>query len=163
MRLSESASYPSASPQQVFELLSDEGFRGDVCARINALSYDVSVDRDGDATRVRIRRVMRADLPEIVKKITGETVEVEQTEWWEPAGGDGGRTGHIEVRIKNQPASMTGTTAILPTGDGAELSLQGEVQVAIPVLGKKAEPEIAKAVAAALRAEAAEGTARLGA
>ncbi|MGH3423600.1 MAG: DUF2505 domain-containing protein [Nocardioidaceae bacterium] len=161
MRLNESVPYEGATPQQVFELICDEGFRDDVCEKVHAVSHDVTVERDGDTAKVTITRVMPADVPDFIKKITGETVEVVQTEKWARPDADGSRTGTVEVRITGQPASMTGKTAVRAATGGATLSVDGDVTVKIPLLGKRFEPELANAIIAALRTEAAEGAARL--
>lgn len=163
MRLNESVRYDGATPQQVFGLICAEDFRGEVCEKMHAISHGVTVERVGDTATVTISRVMPADLPDFIKKFSGKTVEIVQTERWGPADAEGARTGRIEVQITNQPVSVTGSTALhaADAGDGVVLALDAQVTVKVPFLGNRIEPEIAEAVVSALQAEATEGTARL--
>lgn len=160
MRLHETADYPGATPEQVFAIIGDDEFRADVCEKMHAIAYEVTVDDDGEGVRIQIDRTMPADMPDFIKKLTGETVEVRQVEEWGPAAADGSRTGTVRLTIKSQPASMDGTTAIRATSEGSELVVDGDLKVKIPLIGRRIEPEIAKAVIAALRVESEEGRAR---
>lgn len=161
MRINETVTYEDATPEKVFALICDEGFRGDVCETMNATNHEVTVQQNGDSTVVTIDRVMPADMPDFVKKITGETVTVEQVETWGPAAGDGARTGDVSIQIKGQPASMSGTTSLRPENGATNLTLEGDVTVTVPFLGRKIEPEVTKAIVSALRTECDEGTERL--
>lgn len=161
MRLNETVRYDGATPEQVFTLLCDESFRAEVCATLGSRSHDVRVERGAEDVTVTIERVLPADMPDFVKKLTGETVTVVQTEVWGAAGPDGARTADVEVQIKSQPASMSGTSSLRAGAGGTELALDGEVEVAVPFIGRRVEPEVAKAIASALRTEAEEGSARL--
>ncbi|MBW9204911.1 DUF2505 domain-containing protein [Mumia sp. zg.B17] len=163
MKLHEISEYPGATPDQVFAIIRDDDFRAQVCEKIHALAYEVTVDDDGDQVRVRIDRTMPAEMPDFVKKLTGETVEVRQVEEWGPPAADGARRGTVRLTIKGQPATMNGTTAIRATPDGSELVVEGDVKVAIPLIGRRIEPEVAKAITAALRVESSQGRARIAA
>jgi hypothetical protein len=161
MRLHETADYPGATPDQVFSIIRDDDFRAEVCEKVHAIAYEVTVDDQEDEVRVQIDRTMPAEMPDFVKRLTGETVEVRQTEVWGPAAADGSRSGTVRLTIKGQPASMDGTMAINPTPSGAELVVDGDVKVKIPLVGRKIEPEVAKAIVAALQVESAAGRARV--
>ncbi|MGH1563371.1 DUF2505 domain-containing protein [Mumia sp. DW29H23] len=163
MRLHETADYPEATPEQVFAIIRDDEFRAEVCEKIHAIAYEVTVDEQGDRVRIQIDRTMPAEMPDFIKKLTGETVEVRQVEDWGPPAADGSRTGTVRLTIKGQPASMDGTTAIRATATGSELVVDGDLKVKIPLIGRKVEPEIAKAVVAALRVESEEGRAKFAA
>ncbi|WP_370615846.1 DUF2505 domain-containing protein [Mumia sp. Pv 4-285] len=163
MKLHETADYPGATPDQVFDIIRDDEFRASVCEKIHAIAYEVTVEDGGDRVDVQIDRTMPAEMPDFIKKITGETVEVRQVESWGPPAADGSRTGTVRLTIKGQPASMDGTMTIRPVAGGSELTVDGELKVKIPLIGRKVEPEIAKAVVEALRVESAEGRARFAA
>lgn len=155
MKISATVSYPTAtSPEQVYGLSIDPGFRGAVCEATRALRHDVSVDEHDDRTStVVVSRTMPTDLPDFVKKLIGDTVDVIQTEDWGAPDAGAQRTADLVVRIKGQPATMTGTASIVSTDDGAEMRIQGELKVAIPFVGKKVEQEIAKGIYAAVGRE----------
>ena len=46
---------------------------------------------------------MPAEVPDFMKKIVGETVDVVQTEDWGAPDADGQRTADVVVQIKGQP------------------------------------------------------------
>ena len=154
--------YPDASTDQVFALCVDREFRAEVCRATRALDNDVSIEPHGDGTTtVTVRRTMPADLPDFVKKLVGETIDVVQTETWGPPDEAGQRTAELEVSIAGQPAKLTGTVSLIVVGDGVAEVIKGDLRVSIPFLGKKIEPEIAKGVLAAARAEERCGRTRL--
>ena len=84
-----------------------------------------------------------------------------QTEEWGRPDDGGQRTADLLLQIKGQPAKMVGTASILDTGNGIEMQIQGDLKVAIPFVGKKVEPEIAKAIYAAADKEQKAADARL--
>lgn len=160
MKISEKFEYP-ASPEQVFALVGDQTFREESCVRQGATHHAVSVTEDGDHTIITIERTMAADLPDIVKKLTGDTVSVVQVEKWGPADTSGARTAEVTVDIKGQPARMIGTSTIAAVGAGAVMTLDGDVKVSIPLIGRRIEPEVAKAIVASLADEVEYGTTKL--
>lgn len=146
--------YPTATVEQVYALVTDPKFRSAVCEATHALSYDVDVDkRPGGTALVTVRRTMPAEVPDFVKKFVGETIDVVQTEEWGAPDSRGHRSADLDVQIKGQPAKMTGTLDTQAAGAGARTSIRGELKVSIPFIGNKIEPEIAKALLAAVEAE----------
>lgn len=152
MQLKETLTY-AAAPDAVFAMLCDASWRERVCELARATSYDVSVDDRGDEVTVTVRRVIPAELPDRIRKFLGENVEVEQVERWGPPDADGTRRASIRVRIKGQPASMEGTSVLRGGASGSTMEVTGDVRVKVPFLGAKIEPEVAKAIVAALRIE----------
>ena len=100
-------------------------------------------------------------MPDFVKKLTGDTVKVKQTEKWSGPAADGSRTADVKVSIIGQPAEMNGTATLTPGADGTAFDLVGDVKVSIPFLGKKIEPEVAKAIIASLDEEVEYGMTKL--
>ncbi len=161
MKIKESFTYDGADVESVFALISDQAFRTESCANQGATEYDVSVDASGGGATVTLVRTQEADMPDFVKKLTGSTVKVKQTEVWAAPDGDGNRTADVKVSIIGQPAEMVGTAVLKAAGGGTEFSLNGDVKVSIPFIGKKIEPEVAKAIIASLREEVAYGMEKL--
>lgn len=159
MRLNERLDYPAA-PDHVYAMVTDKAFRDDVCEATGAVSWSVEVDNSPDGAEygaaVTVRRVLPADVPEMMKRLVGETIEVVQTEQWESADGDS-RRAEVLVEIADQPARMIGTAVIEPAGDGASLTLEGDVKVAVPMLGGRLEKEVTKVIQSALRIEQRRG------
>jgi hypothetical protein len=153
MDLKLSATY-DASPADVFAIMSDPSFRESACEQTHALSYDVSVTDDGDDVVVRVAREMPTDqVPDFAKKFVGSTLTVIQIETWHPAAMDGSRTADVNGEIKGTPAGFTGTAAITGGTDKTVQSIDLDVKVSVPLIGKKIEPFIAQAIEAALSKE----------
>jgi hypothetical protein len=161
VKLNEKHSYAGADVETVYALITDQAFRTESCANQGAHDYDVTVEQNGAGATVTVIRTQDADMPDFVKKLTGQTVKVKQTEVWGGPDGDGNRTADVKVSIIGQPAEMTGKAKLLPNGGGTEFTLDGDVKVSIPFIGKKIEPEVAKAIKASLREEVEYGQTRL--
>lgn len=163
MELSAEISYPHASTDDAFALVVDAGFRKAVCEATHALEYSVDIDEhdDGGAT-VALDRTMPAELPDFARKIVGDTLQVRQTERWSAPDETGGRHADLLLEIKGQPATFTGTAVLEPAGVGCHELISGTVRVAIPFIGKKLEPEVAKGILAAVQKEQEIGSTRLG-
>ncbi len=160
MKLTESFEYP-ASPEQVFGLVSDQAFREESCERQGAREYSVTVAEEGDRTVITIERTMESDMPDFIKKLTGDAITVTQIEKWGPADASGTRTAEVSVDIHGQPARMLGTSTIAPSGETTIMSVEGDVKVSLPLIGKRIEPEVAKAISASLRDEVEFGVTKL--
>ena len=156
MDLREQITY-DASPSEVFAMLCDEDFRAEACQAVHALSHSVEVERAGDEVTVRTTRVMPAQVPDFAKKMVGETIEVRQVERWGAPDSAGARAARISAEISGQPAGMAGSVRLEPTAGGTREVVVGEVKVKIPLVGRRIEPEIAKAIRAALVKEAEVG------
>lgn len=153
MNLQETQEF-DAAPDRVFAMLCDQGWREEVCRATHAIDYSVSVEKSDGTVTVRTTRVLPAEIPEPFKSMVGDRIEIVQVETWpaEPDS-DGTRRAEVDMQISKQPASMTGTITLQPNGSGARRSVNGDIRVKIPLLGRRIEPEIAKAVRAALDKE----------
>lgn len=161
MKLTESFSYEGADAEAVYGLLTDQAFRTESCANQGSTDYEVTVEPDGDGAKVTIVRTQKADLPDFVKKLTGSTVKVKQTEVWSGPDASGNRSADVKVSIVGQPAEMIGVAKLVNRAGGSDFSVDGDVKVSIPFIGKKIEPEVAKAIKASLREEVEYGMTKL--
>jgi hypothetical protein len=158
MDLSAEISYPGATPDEAFALVVDPKFRSAVCEATMALGYDVGIDEtEGGGASVRVDRTMPAQVPDFVKKLVGETLDIRQTEDWSAPDAEGRRTADILVEVLGQPAKMTGTVVLEPTPDGCREFISGQVKVSIPFLGGKIEPEVAKAIVTGIKVQQKTG------
>ena len=146
-----------ASPDDVFEMLCDKSFREKVCRAIGSLRYDVSVERTGDTARIRNDRVMEADLPDVAKKVVGDTIELVQTEDWGAREPDGARSADFRVEIPGKPGAISGTVTLSPVRGGTREVVAGQVKVSIPFVGRRLEEEVARGLRAALEVEGRVG------
>jgi len=160
VKLTESFNYP-ATTEQVFGLVTSQEFREESCARQGATEYTVTVTEEGSTTTVKIVRTMPSDMPEFIRKLTGENVTITQIEKWGAADASGTHTAEVSVDIHGQPAGMKGTSVIRAEGEGAVMAVDGNVKVSLPFIGRKIEPEVAKAISASLRDEVEFGKTKI--
>jgi hypothetical protein len=153
MELKMSASY-DATPEEVFAIVSDATFREQACEKTKALSYDVKVSESGGDTIVRVRREMPADdVPDIARKFVGQTLTVVQTETWHAANADGSRDADVKGEIANTPVTLKGTARIASSGGETVQSIDLDVKVAVPLIGRKMEPFVVDAIRSGLQKE----------
>lgn len=161
MKIHETFSYGDADVEAVFGLISSKDFREESAAEAGAHDIDVQVEEAGGAVTITIVRSQPAAMPDFVKKLTGDTVKIKQTEKWSAPKGDGSRTADVKVSIIGQPAEMLGKASLSAAGGGTEFVVDGDVTVKVPFIGKKIEPEVAKAIKASIRGEVDLGMTRL--
>lgn len=151
-------SYPAAGPDAVFAMLCDRGYREAVCEATHASRHEISIEaRDDGGATVTVMRTLPAQVPDFAKKFVGETIDVTQIEVWQPADAAGSRRADLTFEIKGQPATMRGSVLLEAVGSGAHQVVTGELKVAIPLFGKKLEPEVVKGIVAGLRQEERTG------
>ncbi len=137
----------AASPDAVYAMMTDQGYLEEVCVASESISYDASVN--GSSTRSS--RTFAS--PESVARFTGpQLTVVEEVAWGEPAL-DGSRTGTMTMTVLGQPVSLKGSLQLRPGGRGTTVDLNGELKVAIPLLGRKLEQSSAPAVLAGFRTQ----------
>ena len=153
MKLSVRHSSP-ASAEQIYASHLEQGVREEACRRSGAVSYDVRVRQAADGgARVEVERVLPAAVPDFIRRLVGDTITVRQVEDWSAADGRGAHRAEIRLTIQGQPASMVGVAELTPDGTGSQELITGDVKVAIPLLGRRIEPEIVKVIEAGLRVE----------
>jgi hypothetical protein len=106
---------------------------------------------------VRIDQVQPTEgVPGFAKKFAGETTRAVQTEEWSsPAGGT------ITIETPGKPTSINGTVTLAEAGGRTTETLDVEVTVKVPLLGRKLESLMADLVAKGMDKEQAAGVAWL--
>lgn len=163
MKLKESFSYP-AGVEKVFALISDEAFRTTSAEESKGRDVSTTVEKDGDDTVVTLVRTQPATssaVPDFVKKLIGSTVTIKQVERWKSPDADGNRAATVTMKVAGKPAGFKGKAKLSPRAKGADFVVTGDVKVDVPFVGKRVEPLIGKAVAAALRHDVKAGVKRL--
>jgi hypothetical protein len=160
MKLQETFTYPGADVEAVYAVTTDPEFRREAAEAVGSKDIEVTIEPDGDGHVVTIIRSQPADLPDSIKKFTGDAVKVKQTERWSAPDASGTRTADLKVNMIGQPAEVVGTLTI--AGPETTLTIAGDAKVNVPFFGKKIEPVIVKAVIGALRSEVELGRERLG-
>ncbi len=144
----------AATVEQAFTSHVTESVREEACRQSGAKSWQVTINHapDGGAT-VQVDRTMSPKLPDYLAKLIGDSVTIRQVEQWSPPAADGSRTATVKLNIVGQPASMSGRAVLSPNGSGSIEVVTGEVKVAVPIIGSRFEPDIAKVIESALRIE----------
>lgn len=160
-KLKESFSYPGADVEQVYALITNEGFREGAAAATGGTDIEVTLEEvEGGGHTITIIRNQPADMPDAIKKFVGDSVKIKQTEQWSDPDGDGSRRADVKMSVIGQPAGMTGSVTLSGNG-GVTFTIEGDVKVDVPFLGKKIEPTIVRVITAAVRKDVELGNQRL--
>jgi len=160
MKLNRTLRY-DADPAAVFTMMLDEDFIARKTYAANAIRHVASVERNGDSATVHLTRVMPPDVPDIVRRFVGDTIEIQQTDTWQPAAADGSRDGTIELSVAGAPVKCHGTMQLRPDGAGTTLTIAGDVKASIPLVGGKVEQAVLDGLNVAVEREQATGNAWL--
>ncbi len=139
---------------RVAEVTQDEGFQNRKCEATGALSHKVSITAKGDRTLIRtVRQMPTDDLPDFVRGLVRDGIQVTELDDWGPPTEDGSRDGTVEVSFAGAPIAMKGTLTLRPEASGAVAVLRAELKANIPLLGSRIEKACAQAVLAAVSVE----------
>lgn len=135
MQLTYRHSYPG-TPEEVVALLRKEEFISDVAQHAGATSHAVQITED--ATRID----MTLSVPGDVARFIGGSVHVSQTFKWAEPDADGTRRGTVDVAVKGLPVNVDAIGVLRPVTDGCEGVYEGELNVRIPLVGRKVEQQV---------------------
>jgi Protein of unknown function (DUF2505) len=153
MKILHTAEFP-ATPDEVFEMLSEPRFQEAKCGATAALEHAVSVERSGDRTIIKTERILPTNsLPDFAKAMVGETLKVGETQDWGPASANGTREGSIDLEIHGTPISLVGTMRLEPGGVGTIQHIVADLKAKIPLVGGKIERAAAPTIEAAIEVE----------
>jgi hypothetical protein len=137
----------AARPADVYTMMTDPKYLEEVCAASGSLSYNVSVE--GSTTRTS--RTLPA--PESAARFTGPQLTVnDEIVWGEPSS-EGARTATVSMTVLGQPVAFKGSQQLSAGGRGSVVDVNGELKVAIPLLGRKLEESASPAVTAGYRTQ----------
>ena len=128
-----------ADPTTVFDMLSDEQFIVYKCEQSASLDVTAEVAPDGDKLRIHNRRVLPAKVPSFVKKFLGDTIPLDETQYWTDADDSGARTATFDVDFDGQPLKFSGTITLSADGEGTAVRTRGAIKCTVPLIGGKVE------------------------
>jgi hypothetical protein len=133
-----------ASVDQVHTAFSTEDYW---LARIGTMAGGTTLDSlevDDDRTiRVAITQDLGRDLlPGIVSKFYRRDIKVRSTETWTPTGAE--LRGEITVAVTGAPGAGSADASVAPTANGSRLTLNGQVEFKVPLVGGTVESFIAR-------------------
>lgn len=142
----------AAEPAVVYAMLTDEAFLRRRAEAAHALRHDVSVEPAGAGHRTRLHQFLPAEVPDFVRKLVGDQIEINEVITWGAAGPDGSRSGEVRVDVASAPVTLRGTIQLVPdpAGGATRQILDAKLKASVPLVGKKIEEAAAPAVAAGL-------------
>ncbi len=139
----------------VFDMMTDEAYVSRKATAMGALEHDafVQVLPDGGAL-ITLKRTLPAVVPEFVRPLVGDTIEVAQTEEWGAADADGSRRGRLTATIRNAPVSLSGDLVLEPNGERSAVHrVDVEARAKVPFVGSRIEKAIGEVILMAARKE----------
>jgi len=114
----------------------------------------ISGSPEGAFTATTTLRMPTEQVPDIVRRFVGQSVQVRETQEWGAPEADGSRRGTIRFEVIGAPATMTGRTRLVPAGDGASrLEIDGDLVAKVPLIGRKIEQTAVPYIGQVLRRE----------
>ena len=130
-----------ASTDAVVALMANPDFLSDVAEHSGATSHDVRVV--GATTQME----MALEAPADVARFVGKTIHVTQALAWGPPGADGVRHGTVDIAVAGMPIKISASAVLVPTGpDSSVGTYEGDLNVRIPLVGKKVESLVAPSI-----------------
>lgn len=151
-RLRQELTY-DAPAARVHAMLTDPGFREEVCRRLKVVRATATVEPAGDGRCVTIDQTQRTTgVPSFAHKILGEEIQIVQRETWtSPAHAD------VHVTIPGRPGEMHGTATLSESGGTTTEVVDLEISVRLPLVGGRLETFVADMLSRALEVENAAG------
>ncbi len=169
MRITESLRH-AASPEAVFEMLSDPAYQERRCVGSGSLAHEVTLEEPVDSsadgpTVITRRRMSTQDFPDMVRRIVGSAVDIVETTRWGAAESDGTREAGFTLSVEHTPVTMVGGVHLAParSADGAAAGsvtthrVDGELSAHVPFIGGNIERSIGPVLTRAIELESRLG------
>lgn len=154
MKIADSYSYPGADPGSVFAMLTDRDFQLRKCEATLALSCTVDITGEPGAPVVTTWRRLPTDgLPDFVRAMVRDRIEIVETISWQAGSADCRRTAVVALCFPGQPIRMTGTLELRPEDGGTLGALVADLKAAVPLLGGRIEKATAPLISQAMAIE----------
>ena len=137
----------SSDVDRVFGILTSEQWVATKAARFRDGARVTQREQrpDGDVL-LAVSRELPGGVPGFLERFLPKDGRVVETFDWAAPGGDGTRRGTWKADIPGAPARLGGTMRLEPTATGSRYTIEGEVEVSVPLIGGKAESFIAEMV-----------------
>ncbi|MFE3291317.1 DUF2505 domain-containing protein [Rhodococcus sp. NPDC059234] len=145
-RIPHSSAYPQ-SVAAVHRALTSERYWHDRLAEVGGPGASLGHVTVGEGTvDVQMTQSVPAEhLPAVVTKVRPGDLVITRTETWGPLTGDSS-AGTFTARVDGVPATLTGTMTLAADGTGTILTMEGKVEVKLPLIGGRIESAIADQV-----------------
>ncbi len=133
--------YP-ATPAQLMAMMQDPEYLTAKYEALGDVAFSVvEHSATGDGVSSKVEREVESTLPDMAKKVLGQTTKMVQTESWR-AEGDGYAG---DLTVDSGPVHITGKQTIVPAGDGeSDWTAEMEIKASVPMIGGKIEKAVAE-------------------
>lgn len=151
MALSASRTLP-APVERITSVFTDEAFIRHTSEHVGGELKSVVLDGDtASAFSITVVRTLPTNrLPEMARKVLGESLTVTQIEQWAAPEPDGSRTAEVAMKIAGAPVKVDAVQRLVADDGATRVELEGTVSSSVPFMGPKiaeaAEPVVAKAL-----------------
>jgi len=144
--------YP-ASPDRILAMLADPEYVNAKYTALQDRKFEVlQLEQTPGGLTLKVDRQVEANLPDIAKKVLGDTNQLVQTEVWSKSGS--GYACEVTIASPGKPVTIGGTMNITPEGEGkSKWAVDFSIKASVPLIGGKIEKIIAEETQANLAKE----------
>lgn len=137
----------------VAAMLADPAFRKEVCERQRVLRANVEIEEHVDGRTVVVERVHPTrGIPSFAQRLVGDEIGIVQREDW-----SGSAEAGLHATIPGKPGEVTGTIRLAESDGVTTETVDIDIEVRMPLVGRKIEGLVAELFRKALVAEEAVG------
>jgi Protein of unknown function (DUF2505) len=138
------------SPDEVAALLTDPVYLRHRSESAGEHNIDVRVEQVADGVRVSVAREKDVDVPAFAKALLGSARRAVETTTWRK--GPSGWTAEYHIEVGGVPMKAWGKSSLVPGGAACRYTTTFEVEVRVPLIGKRLEAFIADGLEEQMRA-----------
>ena len=133
----------AATPDQMIEMMAKPDYLTAKYDALGDIEFKVEEQEPSDGSlALKVSRTVSANLPDLAKKVLGETNDLIQSETWSTNGDT--KTAEIVIDSPGKPVKIHGTAEIKPVGAGeCDYTVKFEIKASVPLVGGKIEKMVA--------------------
>lgn len=133
----------NVSPDRLVELQGSADFINAKYTAMGDRAFSIKQQDAGDGTlTLVVEREVAANMPDVAKKVLGETNNMVLTENWRKSG-DGWQA-DVTIDSPGKPMAINGSYDVKPAGDGADWVVNFDIKASVPLVGGKVEKMVAE-------------------
>lgn len=134
--------YP-ATPDALIEMMRNREYVTAKYVALNDRKTEIlQLDPTADGVIFKVDREVDANLPDIAKKVLGDTNQLVQSEVWKKSGS--GYAAEVLIDSPGKPVKITGTMSIQPASPTTSTwTVDFEIKASVPLIGGKIEKIVA--------------------
>jgi hypothetical protein len=157
MKISETLDY-DATPDAVFDMITDPAFQEQKCVDTSALAHEVSITPTREGARVLTRRHLPTEgLPDFARSLVGSRLVITETYEWAGKDAAGARSGTLVVHVEGAPITLHARVSLAPAMASSTLTIVGDLKASVPLVGGRIERAAAPSITYALESEGRTG------